>query len=226
MDAVLSAINFWKDLIIQVFSQYPLAGALITLVAVGVFYYLEKTLRPRKTSTNILLVLLGWAIAVPILGAILWLLGEIWGVVKAIAPPVASVLSSLFSIYQTHPFLVLSLIVISILVYFSWKRWRPDFLPSRSLRLLVLASGITIVAHLLSPIMPESSTSKSTTDSGSHPSVPSDSVAGASRDIKPAAPPEPKAAVPVPTQPKSPPPQTKGSHSLPVHTTPRAQAKP
>src|SRR4051812_32202903 len=104
MDAVLLAINTWKDLIVKVFGQYPLAGALITLVAVGVFFYLEKTLRPKQAPTNILLVLLGWAVAVPILGAILWFLGELWDLVKAIAPPIASVLSSLFSIYQKHPF--------------------------------------------------------------------------------------------------------------------------
>jgi hypothetical protein len=226
MDAVLLAINTWKDLIVKVFGQYPLAGALITLVAVGVFFYLEKTLRPKQAPTNILLVLLGWAVAVPILGAILWFLGELWDLVKAIAPPIASVLSSLFSIYQKHPFLVLSLIVIAIPAYFAWKRWRPDVLPSRFLRFLVLAIGVTAVAHLLSPIIPESNASKPIAEAAVRSPVRADSATGASRDIKPAATPKPKVATPVPALPKSRPSPTSDSSSLPVHTAPRSSNKP
>lgn len=151
MDTVVSAITFWKDLIVKVFGQYPLAAALISLVAVGAYVYLEKHLRPRQAPTNILIVLFGWSIAVPVLGGILWVLGQIWDVLKAIAPPVASALSSLFSIYQEHPFLVLALFIAAAVVYLGWKRWRPNVLPNRLLRIIVLGTAVTLVAHLASP---------------------------------------------------------------------------
>lgn len=152
MDSVMSVINTWKDLIIDVFGKYPLAGALVTLVAVGAWVYLEK-IRPRKRVSNTLLILLGWAIAVPILGAALWLLGEIWSFIKAVIGPAADVLASLFSIYDKHPFLVLILVIIAIGVYFGWKRWKPNLLPSRLLRVVILTVAVTVFAHIMSPIV-------------------------------------------------------------------------
>ena len=152
MDAALSVVNAWKDLIVGVFKQYPLAAAIITLLAVGAWVYLEKKVRPGQAPTNTLLVLLGWSIAVPLFGGVLWLFGELWALIKAVAPPVASAVSSLFSIYSRHPFLVLSLVGIAIVAYYAWKRWRPNILPSPLLRFLSLAVAVTVVAHVLGPI--------------------------------------------------------------------------
>ena len=228
MDAVLSVVNAWKDLIIKVFGQYPLAAALITLVAVGAFFLLEKTIRPKQAPTNILLVLLGWAVAVPVLGGLLWLLGEVWDLVKAIAPPVASALSSLFSIYQKHPFLVLSLVGIAILAYFAWKRWRPNVLPSRSLRFLSLAIAVTLVAHVLSPIVeyvtPESTVTSKTPEAAARAPTAGASAAAPIQDIKPTASPATGAAASVPGLPASSSSSTAGSASSPEPAQPASGA--
>jgi hypothetical protein len=189
MDAVLSVVNAWKDLIIKVFGQYPLAAALITLVAVAAFFYIEKTLRPRQAPTNILIVLLGWAVAVPILGGLLWLLGELWDLVKAVAPAVASALSSLFLIYQKHPFLVLSLVGIAILAYVAWKRWQPNILPSRSLRVLSLGIAVTLLAHVVSPIveylLPEATVASKTPEAEARAPAAAASETGPVQESKP-----------------------------------------
>lgn len=193
MDAVLSVVNDWKDLIIKVFGQYPLAAALITLVAVGAFFYLEKTLRPQQAPTNILMVLLGWAVIVPVLGGLLWLLSEFWDIVKAIAQLVASSLSSVFSIYQKHPLLVLALAITATLTYFVWKRWRPNVLPSRLLRFLSLAIAVILVANVLGPIvefaMPESTISSKMPEAAARAPAAAASPVAPIQDIKPTAPP-------------------------------------
>ena len=152
METVVSAITRWKDLITKVFSEYPLAAALMTLAAVGAFYALEKSLRPKQAATNILIVLLSWAVAVPILGGGLWVIGQVWDVVKAIAPALTKALTSLFGIYEKHPLLVLALITIAVVIYFAWKRFRPKVLPSRGLRVVFLATLVLVVSHVASPI--------------------------------------------------------------------------
>lgn len=152
MEAVVSAITAWKDLIIKVFGEYPLAAALMTLAGVGAFYALEKSYRPKQAATNILIVLLGWAVAVPIVGGVLWVIGQVWDVVKAVAPALTTAVTSLFGIYEKHPLLVLALVTIAVVVYFAWKRFRPKVLPSRGLRVIVLAALVLVVSHLASPI--------------------------------------------------------------------------
>ena len=152
MDSVISAVSAWKDLIIKVFGQYPLAGALVTLLAIGAFFLLEQKERPGKAPTNILIVLLGWSILVPLTGLVLTVLGEIWDLVKAGAPIVAKVLGSFYAIYDKHPYLVLSLCALAMAAYFVWGKWWPKIQPSAPLRVLTLVATTIVVAHIASPI--------------------------------------------------------------------------
>jgi hypothetical protein len=152
MDIIISAITAWKDLIVEVFSQYTLAAALVTLAAIGCFFYLEQQLRPRQAPTNILIVLLGWAILVPIVGFVLTILSKIWAFIEAVMPQVAKLLGSFYSIYDKHPFLVLSLILVAFVTYFVWRRWWPAVLPARALRILSLATAVVLAAHIANPI--------------------------------------------------------------------------
>ena len=167
MDSAVSIVNGWKDLITNAFGDHPLASAILTLFAVGVWLYLERNLRPGRSPTNTLLVLFGWAVGVPIFGAIFWLLGELWSLLKAVAPPITHVLGSLFEIYRDQPILVLSLVAVAGVGYLAWRRYRPGLLPHTGLRFLVLAAGVTFLAHLVGPILkqfvlPQTSTSSAT----------------------------------------------------------------
>lgn len=138
MDSVISAVSTWKDLIIKVFGQYPLAGALVTLLAIGAFFHLEQKERPGKAPTNILIVLLGWSILVPLTGLVLTVLGKMWDFIEAVTPIVTKVLGSFYAIYDKHPYLVLSLCGLTIAAYFVWRRWWPTVLPGTLLRVLTL----------------------------------------------------------------------------------------
>ena len=152
MDAIVSAITGWKDLISKVFGEYPLAAALLTLLAIGLYFYLQKEKRRNKAATNILIVLFAWAIAVPILGFALTVLGKIWEFVEAVAPAIAKAVGSFYSIYDRHPFLVITLLVIAIIAYFVWKKWWPKVLPSRGLRIVALTIAVVVTAHIANPI--------------------------------------------------------------------------
>ena len=193
MDTVISAIVAWKDLITKVFGQYPLAAALVTLAAIGLYFYLQEKERPGKGPTNILIVLFVWAIAVPILGFILTILGKVWDFVEAVAPAIAKALGSLYSIYDKHPILVLVLITIAILTYFAWKQWRPSLLPSRSLRIIALIVAVVVAAHITNPVANILTPSQSPA-AGNAASQPSPSSVRASQPSAPAS------TAPSPTQ--------------------------
>src|SRR5215472_124905 len=148
MSGLVSAVNAWKDLISKIFGQYPLAGALVTLLAVGAFLFLQKKVRPRKAATNFLLVFLGWAILVPLVGLVLTMLSKVWEFIEATAPIVAKVLGSFYSIYARHPLMVLVLCGLAFSAYFVWRRWWPNVLRSRAMRILFLAV-VTLVAAFI-----------------------------------------------------------------------------
>lgn len=203
MDTVVSAITAWKNVIGTVVEKYTLAAALISLVAVGAYFYLEKELRPKQAPTNILIVLFGWSIAVPVLGGILWVLGQIWDMLKEIVPWLASALSSLFAIYKEHPFLVLALCLAAAFAYVGWKRWRPNVLPNRLLRIIVLGIAVTLFAHLASPFADIlSPKQKPTTVEEEAPKAPAANSAPVSQDNVTSA--LTGSASPSPTSPSSP----------------------
>lgn len=153
MEKVISVITGWKDLITEVFGTYPLAGALVTLLAVGVFWLLHRQYRKGKVATNIFLVLLGWAIAVPIVGFILDIAAEIYGAIKKVLGFLWSVLASLYEIYLKHPLFVIFLMVVSVAVYFLWAWLRPKLIPGKPLRVILLFMAAVAIAHLASPLL-------------------------------------------------------------------------
>ncbi len=152
MSAIVDFIVLWKDLITKVFGEYPLAAAVFTLIAIAVFLGLDRQWRKGKTPTNLMLVLVGWAVLVPIGGWVLAVLGKLWSFIESTLPFVTTVLGSLYRIYEKHPILVLVISVIALLAYIVWK-WRFDkVLPSPTLRVIVLVVGVILAAHIASPI--------------------------------------------------------------------------
>jgi hypothetical protein len=185
VDSVISAVSTWKDLISKIFGEYPLAGALVTLLAVGAFLHLEQKERPGKAPTNILIVLLGWSILVPLTGLVLIVLGKFWDFIEIVAPIVTKVLGSFYAIYAKHPYLVLSLCALAIAAYFVWMKWWPKVLPSTPLRVLTLVAATVVVAHIASPIAnalnpesfsPAAKASESSAINSAQPAKPSNSA--------------------------------------------------
>ncbi|WP_250623300.1 hypothetical protein [Pinirhizobacter soli] len=209
MGGLLSVIDGWKDLIIKVFTEQLFAGAIITLLAIPAWFWLEQKQRPCKTATNALLLLLAWAIAVPIGGGILWVLGKLLSFIETVAPPVAGFFGDIVTTFDKHPILVIALTCLAFAGYFGWKRWRPQFLPNRAVRFIGLAASVVIAAHIVGKVMdafPEANTSPAVADTAAHtPSTKAPaSTASVANNAKP--------APPVPSS-------TKPTNSLPAPAT-------
>src|SRR2546421_415868 len=120
MTAIIDFFVKWAALISEMFKKYPLPAAVVTLAAVLVFVQLQKERNPNKDNKtsviNAFLVLLGWAIIVPIIGTIL-------DVVVWIAKALLSALSFLYGAYQKHPLFVLGAVVTAVIAYLIWE-WR------------------------------------------------------------------------------------------------------
>jgi MFS superfamily sulfate permease-like transporter len=127
-----------------VFSQYPVSSALVTLLAVGVFFWLRRTRGLGDTKRSVLfafLVLLAWLIAIPIFGVIFDGLG---GIMKFVF--------FLYSKFEQQPIWVVILLAISIAFYFAWgKIWRQA--PHPVIRAIVIAVGFVVVVSLSVPIL-------------------------------------------------------------------------
>ncbi|WP_250633520.1 hypothetical protein [Pinirhizobacter soli] len=194
MGGLLSVIDGWKDLIIKVFTEQLFAGAIITLLAIPAWFWLEQKQRPGKTATNALLLLLAWAIAVPIGGAVLWVLGKLLSFIETVAPPIAGFFGDIVTTFDKHPILVIVLTCVAFAGYFGWKRWRPQFLPNRAVRFIGLAASVVVVAHIVGKVMdafPEADTNSAVADTSAHaPSakapVTAASVARDAKSVSPA----------------------------------------
>lgn len=152
MNSIVDFISGWKDLITKVYGEHTLTAALLTIVAVAVFVLLDRKVRKGKRPTNLMIVLVGWAVAVPIVGFIMTIFGKIWAFIEAVAPMVASALGSFYRIYERHPLLIAVLLAIGVVAYVLWRKLRPNLLPSKTLRIIALTAIVFVVAHIASPV--------------------------------------------------------------------------
>src|SRR5262245_24187964 len=135
MSTIIELVEKWKDLIVKVFTDSPLAAAIVTLVAAGAFYWLSRKTRPGKTVTNAFLVLVGWAIAVPVVGFIFTVLGKIWEAIEFLASGAIRLTGSLYTIYARHPLLIIAIVVVGVVAYAAWTWWWPQRRPKGLLRI-------------------------------------------------------------------------------------------
>lgn len=155
MTSIYEFLNAWRELITKVFGEYPLAAAIVTLLAVVLFFELQTEWRRERTKSNILLVFVGWLIAVPIVGLVMTVLGKVWGFIETTVPIVGEILGSFYHIYEHHPYMVLIILALGIIGYFVWNHWwpaRPQFLQNRVLKVLCVVAAIVIAAHIAGPI--------------------------------------------------------------------------
>ena len=144
MTFVIDFLSGWKDLITKVFSQEPLAGAIITLLAIGAFFLLEREVRPNKRATNIAIVLAGWAILTP-------LIGFVFKVVGGIGQAVTAAVGAFYGVYAKHPLVVLAIIAICLGAFFLPRIW-PQRIRHRWLRGPMLLVGGLVAVLIVGPI--------------------------------------------------------------------------
>lgn len=148
MEAVINFFLKWIDLISGVFVEHTLAAALMTLVGVGVFIHLEKGNRFRDTIQavkNAFLVLIGWAITVPILG---WLLDIIGGVLGVIL----NLILFLYAKFDKQPILVICLAIICAVAPIAWAKIKRIRTPSLPVRITASVILFLVLTALLVPI--------------------------------------------------------------------------
>jgi hypothetical protein len=59
MDDLLHLVNAWKDLVVKLFSDYPLAGAISIAAGYAAWRYAEKVRNPGKPVISATMALLG-----------------------------------------------------------------------------------------------------------------------------------------------------------------------
>jgi hypothetical protein len=144
MQPVVNFVSGWSSLISGLFADHPLVGALVTLAAVGVFVYLEKENRSRdrtQTLVNSFLVVLSWAIVVPIAGWVFDLLG--W---------TASGVSFIYHLYASQPVVVIVILLLSIAAYFLLGFVKRPNAPGPVIRAIVASGLFIILSALVVPI--------------------------------------------------------------------------
>src|SRR5437763_152124 len=116
MSVVFGFLGGWKDLIVAVFKEYPLAAAIMTAVAIGAFLFLEHERNSEAEPATVKhagLVLLGWLIVVPIVGFTLKVLGVGIGLGS-------STVQFVYGLYKQQPVFCLSMLAIAVIAYFVW----------------------------------------------------------------------------------------------------------
>ena len=137
-------INFlvkWVDLITEMFKKYPLPAALMTAAAVGAYFWLETYRGDKKQPVvDAFAVLVGWAIAVPVLGLALDALIKTWNIAAFI-----------YKLYDQHPLFVGVCFLLAVLGYFVWGRFQRA--PSGLVRGLILTLAFCILVALGVPLV-------------------------------------------------------------------------
>lgn len=152
MGPIVFLLHQWQFLVSYLFTGFPLFGALVTLLCVGIFFHFEKTERPGETPTNILIALLSWMAIVPLVGIVLGLLVKVWLAVASVLPFIVGPVAAFLAVYDRHPFMVLALIVVATSAYFWWKLRRPRVLPWRWVRVALLGAATVLLALALDPV--------------------------------------------------------------------------
>ncbi|MBD3671437.1 MAG: hypothetical protein HUJ29_11765 [Gammaproteobacteria bacterium] len=125
MQGEFDFVTVWADMIGGVFADYLLAAVLVTLVSMFVYLY-HYSQSGRHRLKTVLYVLLGWAIAVPLLGWLLKLLGTVF-----------DIWVWLFELIATFPLMISATILVSMGLYWAWGRL-PANPPSQALRAVTL----------------------------------------------------------------------------------------
>lgn len=155
MQAFLEFVGKWIDLIVSFFKDYPLAAALVTIVAailyVGVWKHWFSFAKRWTVNTwpkHMLLffvVILAWSVAIPIVGAVLKALGFVFGGT-----------AWLYKKYESHPIYCLSetvaIAILGCIWFFLPSKWRPKRWKRVVIAVLIWFLLLVLVVPLLDAI--------------------------------------------------------------------------
>ena len=168
---IVHFIEFLAKADIEVYTQYPLSAALVTVAAFvwflqfrsdnylsdlfknwpNSFYELVNELGPK----NILFFLLIWSILVPIVGFLLAALGRLWELFAEALTGAMRALSFFYDIFADHPLLVSAILAASVLLYFVpnrfWPRRISEWWENQVLKLACFVAGIALIISIAAP---------------------------------------------------------------------------
>lgn len=150
MELIFDVLTTIGKYIASVWADHTLAAAIITLIALSVFWNLMgwKT-QPdfsdkAKVAKNGLIVLVGWGIAVPILDLVLLILSKMFSGLESTGAGIGW----LWDRHNEQPVVVLICIGLAVVGYFVWsffdKRWNIIIRASTVLLGLILAIAIIV----------------------------------------------------------------------------------
>jgi hypothetical protein len=119
----------WAGLARRVYMEFPLAAALVTLAAAVLFMVLERRGGAARWPRRLLrfaIVLVVWAIVVPVLGLFRDVDGAIFGTASATVSGLASLALLIHATYESQPLVVLALFIVSGVVFIVWHLVRPQ----------------------------------------------------------------------------------------------------
>jgi hypothetical protein len=183
MDTVVSFLDDWKDLIITIFGEYPLAAAIGTLFSLVYFYArrngfafrwrfrnLEEVIGEFREALNggpaikdwresALWTLLLWCVVVPLLGVVFMIVGavlslvlKLFGIGEGVLAAGGSVVAGLYTLYKSHYLVFLVMVLLAVIAYLTWKRFKPHVLPNKYVRVVVVLAVFIMVAYIAAPI--------------------------------------------------------------------------
>ncbi len=120
MSAVIDFVQGWSKLIIELWIDHPVVGAIVTLAAVGLFALLEQQRNSSGDTTvrriHIVAAVLAWVVVVPILGfftdAVAKVIAGAWAVV-----------TFFYANFKEQPLFVLGALGLAAIIFVVWE-WR------------------------------------------------------------------------------------------------------
>jgi hypothetical protein len=153
MNTIYELLRDWKDAIAKVYSEYPLAGAIVTVAgAIGFVLFERGRKKWPPPPFDCIIALVVWLVAVPILGFIFGALAKVFGFLSGAASFIWNVLSFIYAVYQTHPLFILILIVLTAAACAIWHwRWRRNM--HLWAKMAICAVVFVVVVGIASPII-------------------------------------------------------------------------
>lgn len=156
MNGFIGFVKTWAGAIGDLFSKYPLAAALVTIAAIAAFLILQKkkyAIDWSSTTLNFFIVLVGWLIAVPIIGFFIDVVIKISSATTGVVGFIGRSLRFLYVKYEQQPICVLIILILSIASYILWPRILPKKDPGRSIRIIVVVLAFVILTAISVPIV-------------------------------------------------------------------------
>lgn len=145
MQNFVDFIEKWVELIISFFISYPLAAALITIIAVIAYITVWKKLKIEDWTKHALLffcVMVIWATLIAILGNLFKAIGAIGGM-----------LSFFYKTYKWHPIFFIIVTVLLGMISVVWYMLPAYWKPNKILRVIICITIWLLLILLVTPIL-------------------------------------------------------------------------